>query len=305
VVRTDGPVTDLFLGGELFAVYNHDTSVAGTYRPYFHPVLAPNRLPVTQNGEFPGSLRGHHWHRGLFIAHQRVNDASFWEERASDCGKIVHLAFDEADSGPVARLRQRLAWRDLSGRDVLLETRHILARRAGANLRLLDLGLRFQALERPVTFHKTMYNLLACRVPDSMCLAPQKERYRQLYGPLASFEPVDRFGRITNSEGQLDDACRGARARWCDFSGPLADGSVAGIAILDHPSNPRFPTRWHIWNNMTMIASFTYDEPFSLEPGGILALNYRVVVHLGDAAQAELEEIWKGYSQSEPVARED
>lgn len=304
VVRPDGPVTDLFLSGELFAVYNHDTSQAGNYRPFFHPILAPNQLAVTQNGEFPGSLRGHHWHRGLFIAHQRVNDVSFWEERAADCGKIVHLGFDLAESGATARLRQRLAWRDLTGKDLLQETRYIEARSGGANLRLLDLGLRLQALDRPVVFHKTMYNLLACRVPDSMCLPPQKERYTKLYGPLVNFHPMDRFGLITNSEGQQNEACGGARARWCDFSGPLSDGSVAGVALMDHPSNPRFPTRWHNWNNMTIIASFTYDEPFELKPGQVLALNYRVAVHTGDARQAGIPEVWTQYSKTEPLAKE-
>jgi hypothetical protein len=303
-VRSDGSVTDLFLSGELFAVYNHDTSQAGNYRPFFHPILAPNRLAVTQNGEFPGSLRGHHWHRGLFVAHQKVNDVSFWEERAADCGKIVHLGFDLAESGAVARLRQRLAWRDLTGRDLLQETRYIEARSGGANLRLLDLGLRLQALDRPVVFHKTMYNLLACRVPDSMCLPPQKERYTKLYGPLVNFHPMDRFGVITNSEGQQNEACGGARARWCDFSGPLVDGSVAGVALMDHPANPRFPTRWHNWNNMTIMASFTYDEAFELKPGQALALNYRVAVHTGDARQAGIPEVWVQYSKMEPLAKE-
>jgi len=302
-IRADGPVMDLFLDGGLFAVYNFDTSQAGNYRPFFHPVLAPNQMAVTQNGEFPGSLRGHHWHRGLFIGHQRVNDVSFWEERA-DCGKVVHLGFDLAESGPVARLRQRLAWRDLTGRDLLEETRHIEARSGGANLRFLDLGLRLQALDRPVVFQKTMYNLLACRVPDSMCLRPQKERYTKLYGLLVNFHPMDRFGQITNSEGRQNEACGGAKACWCDFSGPLVDGSIAGVALMDHPANPRFPTRWHNWNNMTIIASFTYDEPFELKPGQVLALNYRVAVHTGDARQAGIQEVWAEYSKTEPLAKE-
>ena len=56
------------LAGRPVFVYNHDTSHAGLYRPFFHPLMGPHGRPITQNGEFPGTLRGHYWHRALFIA---------------------------------------------------------------------------------------------------------------------------------------------------------------------------------------------------------------------------------------------
>ena len=84
VLRDERGVLDMFTKGSLFGVYNYDTSQAGTYRPYFHPLLGPTDRPITQNGEFPGTLRGHYWHRALFIAHQKVNGTSFWEEREED-----------------------------------------------------------------------------------------------------------------------------------------------------------------------------------------------------------------------------
>jgi hypothetical protein len=304
-LRQDRVVLDILTGGAPFAVYNFDTTQAGTYRPFFHPLFGPGSRPVTQNGEFPGSLRGHHWHRGLFIAHQKVNDCSFWEERAADCGKIVHLGFDAVSSGAAGRFEERLAWRDLAGRDLLEERRVVAARAGEGGSRFLDLGIRLRALERAVTFHQSYYNLLACRVANSMCLRPQKERYTQLYGPMVDFEPLDQFGAIVNSEGHQNETCGGAKAKWCDFSGPLGDGTVGGVAIFDHPSNPRFPTAWHNWNNMTIIASLTYHEPLTLQPGGAISLTYRVMTHRGWARQADVAGAWEQFSRTEPVFKEN
>ena len=37
----------------------------------------------------------------------------------------------------------------------------------------------------------------------------------------------------------------GKPAKWCDISGKI-EGRPYGIAILDHPSNPRHPSNWHV-----------------------------------------------------------
>ena len=129
-----------------------------------------------------------------------------------------------------------------------------------------------------------------------MCPLPLKQKYTQRYGSLVDFSPLDRGGKIVNSEDQENENCRGARARWCDFSGPLGDGSVGGIGILDHPSNPRHPTPWHNWNNMTITASFTFHEPFRLKQEDLLSLTYRVAVHPGNAEQADVEGLWREFA---------
>jgi hypothetical protein len=79
---------------------------------------------------------------------------------------------------------------------------------------------------------------------------------------------------------------------------PLGDGTWGGVALLDHSSNPRHPTPWHNWNNMTITASFTFHEPFTLKPGAELTLRYRVLVHAGDADKAGVEEAWKEFART-------
>ncbi len=75
----------------------------------------------------------------------------------------------------------------------------------------------------------------------------------------------------------------------------------SGVAILDHPKNSRHPTPWHNWNNMTITASFTFHEPFTLEKGAELRLRYRVLVHAADAKKADVAGVWQEYSKSEPL----
>jgi hypothetical protein len=299
--RWNAGLLEIKVDGREFAVYNYDHTHAGLYRPYFHPLMGPNDRPITQNGEFPGSLRGHYWHRGLFVAHQRLNTISFWEERQADCGRIAHLGFDPAGSGSPARMVERLAWLDLDGRDLIHERRTITVPPPSPAGRMLDLTLRLEAARDRVRMGATPYNLLACRVIDALAPVALKERYDKHFGRWADFSPLGEGGLVINSDGKTDDACRGARAKWCDISGPLGDGTWAGVTLMDHPANPRHPTPFHNWSNLTIMASFTFHEAYLLEPGRPLTLAYRVLVHADDVKKASVPEAWKAFSQTEPA----
>lgn len=294
---------DIKTDGQEFAVYNFDHAHGGLYRPFFHPIFGPNGGPITQNGEFPGTLRGHYWHRGLFVAHQRVNALSFWEERTADCGKMVHLGFDEVSN---KRFVERIAWQDLAGQDVLREVRTVSVPPPSAQGRMLDITIRLTAVAPEVVFGATPYNLLACRVINSIAPTALKDRYSKRYGRLVdSLSPAGEGGLVTNSDGKADDACRGARARWCDISGPLGDGNWGGVAIMDHPANPRHPTPFHNWSNLTIMASLTYHEPLTLKRGERVAVAYRVLVHARDAKKADLQEAWTAFSRTDPDGLEE
>lgn len=282
--------------GRVFGVYNFGSRYASLYKPFFYPLMGPNQKPITQNGEFPGSLRGHYWWRSLFIGHQRVNGVSFWEEREGAFGRIVHLGFDELFQDDEGRFVERLAWREPAGNDLLQEVRTVRVPKSVPQRRLLDITVKLTAVHEEVRFAATPYSLLACLVINPMRLIAIKQHYVRRFGSLLDLSPVNEGGRITNSEGKQNDDCRGARAKWCDSSGPLGDGTWGGVAILDHPSNLRHPTPWNDW---PMNASFTLHEPFTLKKGQELSLGYRVVVHSGDARKADIEGEWKAFSQSE------
>ncbi len=55
----------------------------------------------------------------------------------------------------------------------------------------------------------------------------------------------ERTGKMVNAEGQeTEKNVWGKRSPWVDYFGQM-DGKTVGVAIMDHPSNPRHPTYWH------------------------------------------------------------
>ncbi len=51
-------------------------------------------------------------------------------------------------------------------------------------------------------------------------------------------------GEYTSSEGLKGDAVWGTRGRWTMLTGTVESEPVT-LVMLDHPSNPGFPTYWH------------------------------------------------------------
>ena len=84
-----------------------------------------------------------------------------------------------------------------------------------------------------------------------------------------------------------------------DYSGVL-DSVPVGLAMLDHPDNPRHPTPWYVIRGSVMgyiNAALLNDEPMTLESGEHMTLRYRVIVHphRWDAArlQTARESFWR------------
>jgi hypothetical protein len=61
---------------------------------------------------------------------------------------------------------------------------------------------------------------------------------------------------------------------------------------MDHPSNPRFPTKWFVRNDpyACVSCSFMFDEEYVLPAGEALALRYRIVLGHGAWSRARIEE---------------
>jgi hypothetical protein len=108
-------------------------------------------------------------------------------------------------------------------------------------------------------------------------------------------------GRATNSEGadSAEDAM-GRTARWVDYSGRL-DGKPgagppdwAGVAIMDHPANPRYPTKWFCTERPFgfVAANPTWGAPLTLAPGQEINLRWAVLVHAQAADPPLIESLY-------------
>jgi hypothetical protein len=76
----------------------------------------------------------------------------------------------------------------------------------------------------------------------------------------------------------------------------------SGLAILCHPSLPDFPQRWIIRSRRSMQnAMYPGREAIALSTKEPLVLRYRLVVHRGDAADANIEQLQKAYESEAAV----
>jgi len=96
----------------------------------------------------------------------------------------------------------------------------------------------------------------------------------------------------------------GKRSNWVDYSGEV-EGEKLGVAIFDHPQNPRHPTYWHARDYglfaLDPFGSHAFDptQPEShwqLPKGQQLVFRWRVVVHPGDAESGRVADLYKDYA---------
>jgi hypothetical protein len=137
---------------------------------------------------------------------------------------------------------------------------------------------------------------MAIRLAPTMQLAPT---------PAMKAKGQTARGHIVNSEGQTDGGTWGKRAAWCDYYGPV-DGHVVGVAIFDHPSNPKHPTWWHVRDYGLFAANPFGVHDFERKPAGTgdikipsgesLTFKYRFYFHKGDDKQGKVAERYSEYA---------
>jgi hypothetical protein len=112
--------------------------------------------------------------------------------------------------------------------------------------------------------------------------------------------------KMTDSEGRAGEKqIWGKRANWVDYSGPV-EGREVGVAIFDHPSNPKHPAYWHARGyGLFAVNAFGerdfYNDPkrdgsLTIAPGGGLMFRYRVLIHEGDVSAARIAEAYAQYA---------
>ena len=75
-------------------------------------------------------------------------------------------------------------------------------------------------------------------------------------------------------------------------------GANGGLAIFDHPRNPRYPTPWYVAASMPYFSpALLFRESMTLAPKQQLTLRYRVVVYGKEATMDGLESEWKAFTE--------
>lgn len=288
-VEIDGkPFTEFFFGPE-------------TPKPYLHPLRAASGTIVTRlypMAKVEGEAYDHPHHRGLWFTHGDVNGFDFWANepnpKRTNLGRValnkILTVKEGSQSGAIAA---EFDWRDPQGTVLLREKREMLFH-GHPSLRILDLDITLTAVSA-VKFGDTKEGTFAIR------LAPWLEEPH----PRAPASPP-RTGRMVSSEGkQTEKEVWGSRAAWVDYFGET-QGEKLGVAIFDHPANPRHPTYWHarayglfaanIFGLRDFLRDQTKDGSLTLAPAESLRFRYRVVIHPGDYRTAGIAEMYKAYA---------
>ena len=112
-------------------------------------------------------------------------------------------------------------------------------------------------------------------------------------------------GLYVSSEGLKGDAVWSTRGRWVLLGGTVESEPVT-MAILDHPSNPGYPTHWHARGYGLFAANPLGDKEFgagnkefnlTLEPGQSKTFMYRVLILSSAPAPEKIEEASRAFAK--------
>lgn len=261
------------IGDQLFTCYKFDASQK---YPYFWPVNGPTSgQSVTTETSQP-----YPHHHSLFFGCDRVNGGNYWQD-VNERGQILSAGPKlVTSSGRQVVITDRCHWRRPGQEPIMLDTRRIRITAPSETLRYIDFQIRLEPLT-DIRILKTNHALFSARV------APELS--------------VKSGGTLINAEGkQTEKGTFATPSPWCDYSGTRT-GKTEGLAIFQHPSNRWYPCRWFTRDYGFFSPTPMYwleNDRLELPKGQALTLNYRVVVHTGDAQNAQIATLFEAYKET-------
>jgi hypothetical protein len=236
-------------------------------RPFFYPFRGPSGASLTRMGH-PGA-QNHDHHRSVWFAHHNVGGVNFWSDNTEGRVRQKHW-YRYQDGHDEAIMASVTGWYDGQGRELMEQdiVAALMPLADGEHALEIQITLRPSPGFESIELGKTNFGFLAVRVAKTVSV---------YFGS----------GRLTNSEGQQGEKeIFGKPARWMDYSGSVAVGQgpgrravTEGITYFDHPTNPRYPTHWHVRADGWMGASFCMQEGWTLPAGTPLTLRYLLHAH--------------------------
>jgi hypothetical protein len=251
-------------------------------KPYFHPLCLIDGIELTR-------LRpsDHLWHRALWFSWKHINGLNYWDPELPEGQTEVVDVKTRFDRDYSVQIEMGLDYHPPNKPAVLTEKR-VLAVNAPdkSGCYYIDWLSIFTAGENDVLLDRTP-------IPGQKGAKP----YGGYAGLSVRMAENTKHWRFLSSEGVLEPETLGSKARWVDFSGPVADGKLAGITIFDHPDNLRHPSAWWLSASMPYFnPAVLFHEPYKLPAGKGLKLQYRILVHTGIIDNNMLERQWQEFA---------
>ncbi len=256
-------------------------------KPFFFPLRTSTGIVVTRGWPVepaPGDSTDHPHQRGLWWAHGLTNGIDFWTNRPGT-GRYELKSTPQVDPRTeTIRVELAMAGPDKQVIGSLVEEYAFAAHGTG---RFVDVYVQILADRgKPVKLGDTREGVMGVRVCEEL--------------------NESRGATLLSSEGGASEKqIWGKRAKWVDYSGKVKS-AVVGVAMFDHPSNPKFPTFWmargygllaaNCFGESEFTGDKTRDGSLSIPAGGKLEFRHRVVIHLGDAKTAGVDKLYSQWA---------
>jgi Family of unknown function (DUF6807) len=237
--------------------------------PFFYPVNGPvsgGSITSMRNSMYPH-------HTSLFFGCDLINGGNWWQE-GLERGRIISVNAEiNKQGGDTVIITDECIWSRPGTISPVRDTRIITITSPSEKVSQIDFVIQMEMLT-DVTIKKTNHSLFSARMATDLS--------------------VINGGTMINSEGMKSEKDTfGKRAAWIDFYGTRGD-FIEGLAIMQHPSNPWYPSPWFTRDYGFMSPTPMYwpenGVDTFMKKGELITLRYRVLVHSGDHKQARIAE---------------
>ena len=235
--------------------------------PFFYPVNGPlsgGSVTSMRNAEYPH-------HSSLFFGCDLVNGGNYWQE-GLERGRIISVnAQIVKEEGDTVIFTDECIWSRPGALSPVKDTRKFIITAPSATMTQIDVEIKMEML-LDVTIKKTNHSLFSARMAADLS--------------------VKNGGTMVNAEGAKSEKDTfGKNSPWLDYYGKRGN-ATEGLAIMQHPSNPWYPSPW-----FTRDYGFMSPTPMEWPANGVdtqmkkgttLNLRYRVLVHSGTNIEADI-----------------
>lgn len=290
-IDDDGKHLNVKVDGKPVFTYNHSTVKAPkrdqSYYDksgYIHPLYTPSGKIISDD------FNPNHAHQhGIMFTWRKIvfegRENNGWDQK-SKLGKVEHNKVNSFSSGPVFGSFTTT----IDHVDLTKKTGPVTMLKETWQIRVFALDDQFLfdinstqncATNQPVTIDKVHYGGMTIR-------------------GYSGWHDDHQYDYLT-SEGKNKKNGNQTRPAWVEMFGPI-DGDPAGVTILSHPANFRFPQPVRLHPSMPYFCfAVSAIDSFLIEPGKPYVSRYRFYVHDGEPSAKVDQRLWEDYAEPPAV----
>jgi hypothetical protein len=235
--------------------------------PFFFPVNGP------VSGGSVTSMRNAIWphHSSLFFGCDQVNGGNYWQE-GLERGRIISVNAQIAKEGAdTVIITDECIWSRPGALSPVKDIRKLIITAPSDSMTQIDVEITMEMLI-DVVIKQTNHSFFSVRMASDLA--------------------VTNGGTMINAEGlRNEQGTFGKNSPWIDYYGKRGN-TTEGLTIMQHPSNPWYPSPWFTRDYGFMSPTPMYwpqnGTDTQMKKGTTLVLRYRVLVHSGTASEADI-----------------